>query len=65
MKKREKPAERFAVAYEQQRLTKSFEILVDRETGVNYLFYLNGYGGGLKPLLDENGRPVVTLPEDK
>ena len=30
MKKREKPAERFAVAYEQQRLTKSFEILVDR-----------------------------------
>lgn len=35
-------------------------ILLDRETGVNYLFYQNGYGGGLTPLLDNQGKPVVT-----
>lgn len=35
-------------------------ILVDKETGVNYLFVSQGYAGGLTPLLDENGKPVVT-----
>ena len=36
------------------------QILVDRETGVNYLFYQSGNAGGLTPLLDRNGKPVVT-----
>ncbi len=36
------------------------EIWVDRETGVNYLFRSSGYAGGLCPLLDAAGRPVVT-----
>lgn len=35
-------------------------IYVDRETGVNYLFVANGYAGGLTPLLDREGNPVVT-----
>ncbi len=35
-------------------------IYVDRETGVNYLFVANGYAGGLTPLLDRDGKPVVT-----
>ncbi|MCR5041507.1 MAG: DUF6440 family protein [Clostridia bacterium] len=35
-------------------------ILVDRQTGVNYLYVANGYGGGLTPLLDASGKPVVT-----
>ncbi|MBQ2848710.1 MAG: xylan 1,4-beta-xylosidase [Clostridia bacterium] len=35
-------------------------IYVDRETGVNYLFVANGYAGGLTPLLDREGKPVVT-----
>ncbi len=35
-------------------------ILVDRETGVNYLFLQSGYAGGLTPLLDENGKPIVS-----
>lgn len=35
-------------------------ILVDTETGVNYLFVSQGYAGGLTPLLDENGKPIVT-----
>ena len=35
-------------------------ILVDKQTGVNYLFVQTGYGGGLTPLLDRDGKPVVT-----
>ena len=37
------------------------EILVDRETGVQYLFHCSGgYAAGLTPLLDQDGRPVVS-----
>ena len=35
-------------------------IIVDKETGVNYLYVCCGYGGGLTPLLDENGKPIIT-----
>ena len=35
-------------------------IWVDRLTGVNYLWVASGYAGGLPPLLDANGHPVVT-----
>ena len=35
-------------------------ILVDKVTGVNYLFVQNGHGGGLTPLLKSDGTPVVT-----
>ena len=35
-------------------------IYVDRLTGVNYLFIKSGYAGGLTPLLDRNGQPIVT-----
>ncbi len=35
-------------------------IIVDKETGVNYLFVHRGYGGGLTPLLDAEGKPVIT-----
>lgn len=38
----------------------SNEIWVDRETGVNYLFHAFGYAGGLTPLLNRDGTPVVT-----
>lgn len=34
-------------------------ILRDRETGVQYLYYCLGYGGGLTPLLGADGKPVV------
>ena len=40
-------------------------IYVDRETGVNYLFAQSGYAGGLTPLLNADGTPVVTpVPRD-
>ena len=41
------------------------EILVDKQTGINYLYRSSGYGGGLTVLLDKDGKPVVTPAEDK
>ena len=35
-------------------------VIVDKETGVNYLIVHRGYGGGLTPLLDSDGKPIVT-----
>lgn len=35
-------------------------VIVDKETGVNYLFVHRGYGGGLTPLLDADGKPIIT-----
>lgn len=35
-------------------------VLVDKETGVNYLYAQSGYSGGLTPLLNRDGTPVVT-----
>ena len=35
-------------------------ILVDKKTGVNYLFVQSGYAGGLTPLLNPDGTPMVT-----
>ena len=35
-------------------------ILVDKKTGVNYLFVQSGYAGGLTPLLNRDGTPVIT-----
>ena len=43
-------------------------ILVDKVTGVNYLFVQSGYAGGLTPLLDRDGKPIVSrlpIEEDK
>lgn len=42
----------------------STEILVDKETGVNYLFHSSGYSGGLTVLVDSEGKPVVTAIEE-
>ena len=36
------------------------EIWVDKETGVNYLYHYSGYSGGLTPLLDREGKPIIT-----
>ena len=49
---------RFIKTYSQSLGT--MQIWVDRETGVNYLFSQSGYAGGLTPLLDRDGKPVIT-----
>ena len=53
---------RFIQTYSQGKVT-GFTVWVDRETGVNYLFGFAGYGGGLTPLLDADGRHVVKQKE--
>lgn len=57
-----KKDERFEKIYTQGKLEGN-EIWVDKETGVNYLYHFSGYSGGLTPLLDKEGKPVVTKIE--
>ena len=56
--------ERFKKIYSQGTLNVT-EIWVDTETGVNYVFHASGYSGGMTPLLDKDGKPVVTPAVDK
>ena len=51
--------ERFKRIY-QQGMIEVTEIWVDTETGVNYLYHRNGNAAGFTPLLDQDGKPVVT-----
>ena len=52
---------RFTVVEDQGALT-NYRVIIDNETGVNYLFVAGGYAGGLTPLLDKEGKPIVTSP---
>ena len=36
------------------------QILVDKETGVNYLCWNSGFGASITPLLDSEGKIIVT-----
>lgn len=51
--------ERFEKVYSQGALNTT-EIWVDKETGVNYVFHACGNAGGMTPLLDRDGKPVVS-----
>ena len=51
--------DRFEKTYSQGAVNV-MEIWVDKETGVNYLYHASGYSGGFTPLLDRNGKPVVS-----
>jgi hypothetical protein len=52
-------SKRFEQTYHQGGIN-AMEIWVDTKTGVNYLFSVSGYTGGLTPLLDAQGKPVVS-----
>lgn len=54
--------QRFEVIYLQETITAT-EIWVDMETGVNYLYHAAGYSGGLTPLLNSNGNPIISKIE--
>ena len=49
---------RFQTIYSQG-TSNVVEILLDTETGVQYLFHKDGYSGGLTPLLGSDGKPVL------
>jgi len=55
--------DRFIRVYQQGTLSVT-EIWIDAQTGVNYLFHTMGSCGGLTPLLDEYGRPVISDPDE-
>lgn len=51
--------DRFEKVYSQGTINIT-EIWVDKETGVNYVFHVSGYAGGMTPLLNREGKPVIT-----
>ena len=51
--------DRFEKVYSQGTMNV-MEIWMDRETGVNFVFHASGYAGGMTPLLDRDGKPVVS-----
>ncbi|MEF2564956.1 MAG: DUF6440 family protein [Oscillospiraceae bacterium] len=55
-----KKEKRFEIAYQEGGFMGAKTIYVDKETGVNYLFIASGYAGRLTPLLDAEGKPVIT-----
>ena len=56
-----KKEERFEVVYTGgSAWSTKQQIWVDRQTGVNYLYMQSGYSGGLTPILNRDGTPVVT-----
>ena len=58
MKKDKK--QRFVKVHCENSLSGTNEIWVDKETGVNDLYHSAGYSGGLTPLLDREGKPIVS-----
>ena len=53
---------RFIVLHKDSQFVGETKILVDRETGVNYLWHAEGYSGGLTVLLNADGTPVISQP---
>lgn len=51
--------ERFENVYSQGSLS-TMEIWADKETRVNYLFRADGYAEDMTPLLDRDGKPVIS-----
>ena len=60
MAKKEK---RFQKIYSQE--MGSVAVFVDKQTGVNYLFVQSGYAGGVTPLLNPDGTPVITKDDEE
>lgn len=57
MSKKEK---RFIIKEQQGGFSLNATVLVDKQTGVNYLYTTSGYSGGLTVLVDAMGNPIVT-----
>lgn len=50
---------RFIETYSQGAID-TIRIIVDIQTGVNYLLVANALGGGITVLVDKDGKPIVT-----
>jgi len=57
---------RFQVVLEETNaIASTSKILKDTETGVLYYFHFAGYAGGLTPLLDQDGKPLIDKNDAK
>lgn len=59
-KRGRKMRNRFEITYSQNSFGSTIEILVDRETGINYIWMRSCNAGGLTPLLGTDGQPVIS-----
>lgn len=51
--------DRFEFTYKQDSFGTLLRILKDTKTGMSYIYTgISGYGGGLTPLLDSDGKPL-------
>ena len=55
---------RFEVIYSQKSFMEEIRIIRDTETGVAYLANQNGYSGGICPLLNSEGKPMIYIDEN-
>lgn len=56
-----KEDKRFIVTEKQgSAFSNLIQIIVDTKTGVNYMYIQSGNSGGLTPLLDRDGKPIIT-----
>ena len=58
--KNEETNKRFIIVHYEKNGLEGCKVLVDKETGVNYLYSWDGYSGGLTPLLNKDGTPIIT-----
>ena len=54
-----KKEQRFIKVMEESAFISSNEVLVDTQTGVQYLYHAAGYSGGLTVLVDAEGKPLL------
>ena len=54
-----KKEQRFIKVMEESGFISSNEVLVDTQTGVQYLYHASGNSGGLTVLVDSEGKPLL------
>ena len=54
-----KKEQRFIKVMEDSGFISSSEVLVDTQTGVQYLYHATGSSGGLTVLVDAEGKPLL------
>ena len=60
---KKKENNRFQIVLEEKHdVMSSSRILRDKETGALYLYHAWGYGGGMTPLLGNDGKPLTEAP---
>lgn len=51
---------RFIKILKESSVTQTIEIILDTETGVNYMYVTGGSGKTITPLLDSEGKVIVS-----